>query len=88
MLKCREASELTSRSLDSDLPWHEKTALRVHLAICRMCRRFRDQLFFLKKTGGRLAEHLDDPFEPDDRLADSARQRISELIDQELPEKD
>ncbi len=43
-LKCREATELMSRSLDDDLGLGDRLAMRLHTLICRPCRRFRTQI--------------------------------------------
>lgn len=44
MLSCKAASRLVSQSLDRPLTWQERLALRFHLAICKNCKRFSQQL--------------------------------------------
>ena len=46
-LKCERSMRLVSEALDRDLSLGERIALRLHLFICRACRRARRQLFFL-----------------------------------------
>ena len=51
MLRCRDLTERASELLDGDLPLRGRLALRFHLALCGMCRRYMDQL---RKTRGLL----------------------------------
>jgi hypothetical protein len=44
MLSCKQASQLISQSLEQPLAMRERFALKLHLLICRYCRRFRQQL--------------------------------------------
>jgi anti-sigma factor RsiW len=39
LLVCQDVSELTTDYLENALPWHKRTAMRFHLAICSFCRR-------------------------------------------------
>lgn len=49
-MRCDEAAELLSQGGDEPLAWIEQLALRSHLMLCRPCRRFRQQLNFLRAT--------------------------------------
>jgi predicted anti-sigma-YlaC factor YlaD len=44
MLNCREMSELASDFLEGNARWHERVAARLHLLMCRFCRRYFRQL--------------------------------------------
>lgn len=44
MLTCREVSEKASRYLEADLPWRARLQMRLHLMMCRHCRRYVDQI--------------------------------------------
>ncbi len=44
MLNCKQASQLISQSLEQPLAMRERFALKLHLLICKYCRRFRQQL--------------------------------------------
>jgi predicted anti-sigma-YlaC factor YlaD len=48
-LKCQEAAELVSSSMDGELSAVERWAVRLHLLICRACRRYRRQIQVLRK---------------------------------------
>jgi len=43
MLKCREVVHDTDRLLEGDLRWHQRLSMRMHLAMCRHCRRYVNQ---------------------------------------------
>jgi hypothetical protein len=48
MLTCKQASQLVSERHDRKLNWRERTALRIHLWICKNCKRFERQLHFIQ----------------------------------------
>ena len=50
MLTCKEAAQLLSDSLERKLPLRQRIALRIHLLMCKLCPRFREQILFLKKN--------------------------------------
>ncbi len=54
-LPCREASRLSSESLDRDLGGLDRLALRSHLLCCSACRRYRRQIGVLRDAMRRLA---------------------------------
>ncbi|HEY9146712.1 MAG TPA: zf-HC2 domain-containing protein [Thiobacillus sp.] len=41
---CKETTVLASRAMDQRLPFSDRMALRLHLAICENCARFNRQL--------------------------------------------
>lgn len=49
-INCKDASRLISAGLDRKLSSAERASLRMHLAICEACRRFRGQLLFLRQA--------------------------------------
>jgi predicted anti-sigma-YlaC factor YlaD len=49
-MRCRSAARLISQAMDRPLPTEESAALRVHLAICPACRRYRGQLALLRRV--------------------------------------
>ena len=60
LLPCKEVSRLVSQGLDRDLSLGERTALRLHFAICAGCRNVNNQMSFLRRAMRRLAEPGDD----------------------------
>ena len=49
-LSCKEASRLISLGLDRKLTFGQRTALRLHLALCDACTRVKTQFEFLRRA--------------------------------------
>lgn len=47
-LRCHESTELVSASLERQLSFSERWAVRLHVLACWSCRRFRRQIEFLR----------------------------------------
>lgn len=47
---CREVARLQSRALDERLPFGTRCGMRLHLFLCRWCRRYRNQIRFLHEA--------------------------------------
>ncbi|MFG1260957.1 zf-HC2 domain-containing protein [Xanthobacter flavus] len=73
MLSCREVTEKASAYLDQELSWSARAQFRLHLMMCKHCRRYVDQLAktvtLLREAG--QAEALDRGTE--DKLAELFR---------------
>lgn len=48
MLRCKAVSQLVSESLDRDLPFRQRLAIRLHFMMCKYCFRYKKQLYALK----------------------------------------
>lgn len=48
MLSCKESTHLLSQSQDRKLTLAERMQLEIHLAMCRGCSNFKDQMSFLR----------------------------------------
>jgi hypothetical protein len=44
MLTCKQASQFISTSLDRPLSFRERFALKLHLLLCKYCKRFSQQV--------------------------------------------
>ena len=44
MLSCKDISELSDEYLDGELPFKRKLSVKLHLAICKNCRRYLNYL--------------------------------------------
>jgi hypothetical protein len=73
MATCRETSELASRAMDERLPFADRLAMRLHLAICENCARFNRQLQEMRRLF-RVETGTDELIAPG--LTPEARQRI------------
>ena len=86
-LKCREASALIAEGADRELTSAERWALRLHLAYCSSCRRFRGHLAFLHRLLREIEQRLstgDVPLE--EGISDAARQRLERIIESNFPQ--
>jgi hypothetical protein len=54
-LNCKEASRYISQGLDKDMSAADRTSLRMHLAVCDACNKFKAQLVFLRRAVAALA---------------------------------
>jgi len=77
---CKETSELASRAMDQRLPFADRMALRLHLAICENCARFNRQLQEMRRLFRDEAAADDDA----PGLAPDARQRIATELKNKL----
>jgi hypothetical protein len=68
---CAEASRILSEAQDSTPTLRARIGLRLHLAICRHCRRYQRQLLLMRSVFGAYPEHL-----PEARLPDDIRQQL------------
>lgn len=80
MLSCERATALFPQSLDRDLTFRERLSLRMHLAMCKLCRRFARQLAFMRLVGSKVR----DGDVSDLRLDAEAKERIRRRIDRNL----
>lgn len=75
---CREAVRLQSLSLDAPLPRLRLVGLRIHLLLCRWCRRYRRQVQFLRLAARRYEMGSDLALTP--KLSAEARERINRAL--------
>lgn len=78
---CREAARLQSAALDQPLRLGPRLGLRIHLALCKWCRRYGHQINFLRA----VARHPDatDHSLPPQQLSAAARDRIKHRLHEE-----
>ena len=81
MLNCQQTSQLVSQSLDRRLTWRERFALRMHLWMCKYCKRFQQQVTALRAVLARQVTHIES--NTDIRLSDVAKTNITNLINRQ-----
>lgn len=81
VVTCKETSLLASRAMDERLPLADRMAMRMHLAICRNCARFNQQLQEMRRLF-RAETGADEDVGPD--LPPEARQRIETEMQKKL----
>jgi predicted anti-sigma-YlaC factor YlaD len=59
MMSCKQMTELISQSLDRELHYGERIALKFHLMMCKGCTNYRDNLQFLHKACQGLANDVE-----------------------------
>ena len=75
---CRAAARLQSEALDHKLPFRQRLGLRLHLVLCKWCRRYGRQLAFLSHAAH---SHPDDLAESvPQTLSAEARERIRQKL--------
>jgi len=80
MPTCKQVTELASREMDEHLPLLDRLGLKMHLAMCRNCRRFTVQLKEMRRLF-RLETGADDDAMG---LTDEARRRIEAELQKKL----
>jgi len=80
MLNCRQITRLVSQSLDRKLPWYQRLAVRFHLLYCVWCRRYANQVLFLRKATKALAAEEASAA----RLSTEAKEQMCQRMEQAL----
>src|SRR6266481_4456444 len=71
---CKAATRLQSEALDRKLPLRQRFGLRVHLVLCKWCRRYGKQVTFLRNAAHEHPDEMADRVPQ--RLSGEARERI------------
>lgn len=75
---CREATRLQSEAMDRPLSLRKRIGLRIHLVLCRWCRRYGKQIGFLRSVAHEHEKHEETL--PPQNLRPEARERIKECL--------
>ena len=83
-LNCEDAARLLSNRQDSELTRGERWGLKMHLLICRSCRRYKGQLGFMRRLFTTLKN---DPnaAPPDLRMSDEKLDQIKKILQDKDP---
>jgi len=81
MLSCKQASQLVSQSLERKLNWQERMALRLHLWMCKYCRRFGQQLQAFRVMLIRMVREMENNTQI--TLPTESKQSIANLINRQ-----
>jgi hypothetical protein len=79
---CREASRLQSDALEQPLSLPKRFGLRVHLLLCKWCRRYGKQIRFLRHAARNHCEELTEATPR--ALSPEARERLKHSLRDEL----
>jgi predicted anti-sigma-YlaC factor YlaD len=80
MLTCLEVSRLASESLERDLPLLVRIQVQMHLLMCPPCKRYVQQVRFLREVSRTLLEDLSTCLPGSACLSETARERIRKAI--------
>jgi len=75
---CKEATRLQSKALDRKLPLRQRFGLRVHLLLCKWCRRYGKQITFLRNAAHQHPDEMADSVPQ--KLSAEARERIKQRL--------
>lgn len=75
VLNCYEISRLVSESMDRRLPFYQRVGIRVHLAMCRLCNRFAEQLKVIRELSREFFQYHED-LDHTTGLSTEAKERI------------
>ena len=75
---CKEATRLQSAALDRKPTLLQRLGLRIHLVLCKWCRRYGKQITLLRSAAQRYAQ--DDYHSPPLVLSPEARERIKRRL--------
>jgi hypothetical protein len=78
---CREATRLQSEAMDHPLSLQKRIGLRIHLFLCRWCRRYGRQIGFLRSVAHEHEKHEETL--PSQTLPTEAKQRMKERLQSE-----
>jgi hypothetical protein len=79
---CRDVARLQSDALDQDLGIPKRLGMRIHLLMCRWCRRYGKQIRFLRLAA---RDHGDDLCQASPQsLSPGARERLKRALRDDL----
>ena len=81
MLSCKQASQFISVSLDRPLTLRERIVLRLHLIICKYCKRFSQQLQTMCVAMATLAQSIENDNSIEMPVA--LKNSITKLVDEQ-----
>ncbi|MBW2735057.1 MAG: zf-HC2 domain-containing protein [Deltaproteobacteria bacterium] len=83
MLSCKDTTRLASDAMDRELPFWQRTQLRLHLMMCKHCARYVDQLQKLRVFAGDYDASVGDE-EPQGGLDEEAKGRLERALKAKL----
>jgi hypothetical protein len=76
--KCTEMTHLLSEEMDHPLPWLTRVRMRVHFLMCCYCRRYKENLHYLRKVLRSRSGFVDDS--PGEALPPEAKERLKQAL--------
>jgi hypothetical protein len=82
MLNCKQTSQLVSQSLDRRLTLKERFALRIHLWICKYCKRFSQQLLAMRSGLQGMTKSMEEDTQL--HMPSESKARIAKALESEM----
>ncbi|MDO8960636.1 MAG: zf-HC2 domain-containing protein [Methylophilus sp.] len=82
MLNCKQTSQLVSQSLDRRLTLQERFAMRLHLWLCKYCKRFSQQLLALRSGMQRMTKLIEEDTQL--HMPSESKARIAKSLESEM----
>ena len=79
MLSCIQASQIISQSLDRPLTLRERFTLKLHLAICKYCKRFSQQVQTLRVAIKTVVSSIES--NNNILMSSAAKKRIADMVE-------
>ena len=79
MLSCKKASQIISQSLDRPLTMRESFALKLHLFVCKYCKRFSQQVQTLRVAIKIMVSSIES--NNNIEMSSAAKKRIADLAE-------
>ena len=77
MLKCKQVTEMASKSLDISIPWLQRFEIKLHLMMCKSCYQYAKQIKFIQKAISGIDKQGENII-----LSAEAKNRIQEKLNQ------
>ena len=77
-LTCKEASPLISEMMDHRVSLWTRLRVKIHLAMCKFCEYYKEQLDILRRLAGKLGKE-DGDSAPEHKLSPEAREKLEAL---------
>ncbi len=81
IFSCKKITRMISESMDRKLPLYKRMGIRFHLMMCALCRRYQQQLLFIRSV---LRRNGGTDETSDQSLPADARERIEKKLTDEI----
>jgi hypothetical protein len=81
MFKCKDISHLISQSMDKKLSLKYRMGIKIHLMMCDLCARYKDQLLLINRALAKVDTFDQSPDALITPLPDHAKNRIRKALE-------
>lgn len=88
MLNCKDTAQLVSKSLDTSLPWWTRMQLKVHVALCKVCKvRCRQIQMIRNAVHACLSQDIREEAAPREFLSEERKKRMQQDLNEAMAEE-